>query len=150
VLRTPLSVRPTKANRQRIAKLAARLPEHGHVLGWQPSGVWEVEDVAETASRAGLIAVLDAARDPLPPGPVSYTRIRSLGSSSQLGAGAIERIAQQLRGRRECFVVVDPQAAGRMRADLPAALGRSESRRSMPSLFRPGQPAALAIGDEEQ
>ena len=150
ILATPASVRPTKPNRERIVELGRKLPEHGHLCGWQPAGMWELEDVVGIAQRAGLLPVLDAARDPLPPGPVVYTRVQALGLASQLGAASIERIAAQLQSRREAFVVVDPSAAQRVRNALGATTERREPRRLAPALFRPGQPPVLNADDEEQ
>lgn len=150
VLATPPGVRPTKANRERLVAIASRLPEHGHVVAWSPAGMWELEDVVATAHRAGLLAALDAARDPLPPGPIAYTRIRALGQASLLGATSIERIALQLRGRREAFVVVDGAAAARVKAALADAPDRREPRKLASTLFRPATPAVLTADDEEQ
>jgi uncharacterized protein YecE (DUF72 family) len=147
VLSTPPSVRPTRANRQRIAALTERLPRGGHLLAWQARGMWEAEDVLETAYQAGWLPVFDAAQEALPPGPVAYTRIRAIGQASRLGADRIARVAEQLAGRREAFVVVDAHAARAVKAGLEAAIPTLEDRRPVPTLFRPD---ALEIDDEEQ
>jgi len=150
ILSTPATVRPTKPNRERIMELGRRLPEHGHVIGWQPAGMWEVEDVFATAHRAGLLPVLDAARDPLPPGPIVYTRIQTMGQASQLGAASIERIVLQLQSRREAFVVVDAGAAQRVRLALSDTTELREPRRLASPVFRPGHSTVLNADDEEQ
>lgn len=150
ILATPADVRPTKANRERIVELADRLPRHGHILGWQPAGIWELPDVYETADRAGLLAVLDGVRDPLPPGPVAYTRVRTLGQAAQLGVGSLERLAEQLHDRREAFVVVDAPSAGTVRAGLAAMIDRRRAAGPGPALFRPAAMRPLEIDDEEQ
>ena len=147
VLATPPSVRPTKANRKRIAELAERLPSTGHVLAWQATGIWEADDFHETARTAGWLPILDAAQEQLPPGPVAYTRIRALGHASRLGADRVTRIAEQLLDRRDAYVVVDPAIAGKVRAGLLAAVGQADTRRNIPQLF---QPASFDTDDEEQ
>jgi uncharacterized protein YecE (DUF72 family) len=150
ILATPATVRPTKPNRERIVELGRRLPEHGHVVGWLPAGMWEIEDVFATAHRAGLLPVMDAARDPLPQGPIAYTRIQTMGQASQLGAASIERIVLQLQGRREAFVVVDAGAAQKLRAALSDTTERRAPRRLGSAVFRPGGHAAVLNADDEE
>lgn len=145
VLATPAVVRPTKKNRERIIELGDKLPRDAHTLAWQPQGMWEVEDIMATASAAGLIPVFDAAQEPLAPGPVVYTRIRSLGHATQLGADRIDRIAHQLAGRREASVIVEGDQARKVRAELRAALERVDSRRPVPMVFKPRE----LFGEEE-
>ncbi|MBW2527915.1 MAG: DUF72 domain-containing protein [Deltaproteobacteria bacterium] len=150
VLATPPEVRPTPANRKRLAELVSRLPDSGYILGWQPSGIWEVPDAAETAAAAGLLLVLDAVRDRLPAGPIAYTRIRMFGGATQLGETSIARIADQVRDRREAFVVVDGPAGARLKSGLEALLERGRPRPVPTTLFRPQSPLALDPDDEEQ
>ncbi len=148
---TPPAVRPTKVNRERLAALFERLNRPGQVLGWESSGLWEVDDVLETAGRLGVLAVLDAARDPLPRGPIAYTRIKTIGHAARLGAGSIERIAEQLQDRRDAYVVVtDKTTAKKVKASLEAVRERQQGARSGPLLFRPGLPPSLVADDEEQ
>jgi len=149
VLATPPTVRPTPAHRKRIKALAKKLPSEGHVLAWHAMGMWETEDVMATSNEAGFLPVFDAAQEPLPPGPVAYTRIRSLGHSARLGADRVAIIARQLLGRREAFVVVDAEIAGAVKAGLEAAAQAGDARAPVPALFRPGQDALLH-DDEEQ
>jgi uncharacterized protein YecE (DUF72 family) len=151
VLQTPASVRPTAANRRRIAALFARIPPEGTVRCWEPGGMWEREDVLATAREAGALAVFDAAREALPPGPIAYTRLRALGKSIGLGAVIIERVADRLRKRREAFVVVEQAGEGqRVRAALGAAIGRQRERPQTSTVVRPMQPSPLIAEDEEQ
>ena len=146
LLATPPSLRPTARNRQRIRELAARLPQDGQVLAWEPSGIWEVDDVLDTADAAGLLAVFDGAQHDLPPGPICYTRIRALGHAAQLGADRVERLAHRLASRHTAYVVVDASVAGAVRATLPSAVDRQAVGQAVPQLFRPR--AALADGEE--
>lgn len=151
ILRTPPAVRPTQTNRERLARLIDRLRRPGQVLGWEPGGIWEVDDIHETARRLGALAVLDAARDPLPKGPIAYTRIKAFGHATRLGAGSMERIAAQLQGRRDAYVVVtDKVMAKQVKAGLTAILEQPPAARPGPLLFRPGLPPDLLADDEEQ
>lgn len=151
VLATPAAVRPTAANRKRIAALFERLPREGNVLAWEPGGMWEREDVLATAQAAGALPVLDAANDPLPPGPIAYTRLRGLGKSASIGAPTIERVAERIRGRREVFVVVERASeAARVKAGLLGALARKRAEGRGGMVIRPATPSALVAEDEEQ
>jgi uncharacterized protein YecE (DUF72 family) len=151
LLQTPAAVRPTAANRKRIAALFERLPQESVVLAWEPAGVWEHDDVVATAKAAGALAVFDAAREELPPGPSAYTRVRALGKSAALGATAIDRIASRLRGRREAFVIVDGGTdAARVKTGLGAALAKAPAPARGGMVIRPGTASSLIAEDEEQ
>jgi uncharacterized protein YecE (DUF72 family) len=152
VLPTPASVRPTAQNRRRLAAVLAKVPRDGVAVCWEPSGIWEHEDILATAKGEGAIAVLDAARDDLPGGPIAYTRLRSLGKGAALGAASLERAAARLRGRREAFVVVEGAAgeAFRVKTALTAALARSKGDAGGPLVIRPASAIPLVAEDEEQ
>ena len=82
LLQTPADVRPTTANKKRIAALFKNVPSEGTVRCWEPAGVWEAEDTVATARAAHVLPVLDAAQESLPPGPLAYTRLRALGKAA--------------------------------------------------------------------
>ncbi len=147
LLATPASVRPTQKNRDRILALADALPRDAHPVAWHAGGMWEVEDVMSTASRAGLHPVFDASQDPLPPGPFVYTRIRALGHATRLGADRIELVAHQVAGRREAIVIVEGDQGREVRTALRSALERLDDQRPVAMVFKP---RALDGGDEEQ
>jgi uncharacterized protein YecE (DUF72 family) len=150
LLATPPSVRPTKQNRERLLKLAERLPANAHVRAWQANGLWDPQEVMELAYQANLVPVFDAAQEPLAPGPIVYTRIRALGHGAMVGAERIMRIAEQLSDRREAYVVADREVAGKLRAGLRQALAQTVTRGRLPALFRPRGSEALLVDDEEQ
>jgi uncharacterized protein YecE (DUF72 family) len=152
VLSTPASVRPTPRNRARIVELASRLPDTGPHRFWEPAGIWEPQEVMAVAAEAGLIPVFDAAQQPLPPGPIAYTRIRALGHAARLGAHRIQTIAEQVRGRREAFLVVDKTIARKVQSGLTALLATDHDRRPVPTIFRPDDDLDpdLDEDDEEQ
>ncbi|MEZ4440913.1 MAG: DUF72 domain-containing protein [Polyangiaceae bacterium] len=149
LLSTSAEVRPTARNKQRIVELFQRLPE-GHHLFWEAHGIWEPAEHLGTAVEAGAVAVFDAAQAPLAPGPVVYSRIRALGHAAQLGSERILHIAEQLRGRREAYLVVDPSIAGKVRSGVAAALERDPERRHVPQLFKPELDLSGSFDDEEQ
>ncbi|WP_437738685.1 DUF72 domain-containing protein [Sorangium sp. So ce1335] len=152
VLQTPASFRPTATNRKKLAALFERLPAEGVVRCWEPSGIWERDDIVATARAAKVIPVLDVARDAPPPGPIVYTRLRALGKSSSLGAAALERVADRLRGRREVFLVVEGDRAQQIKSQLAASLARNPDRSTASAVVRPAMPMAntLVAEDEEQ
>jgi uncharacterized protein YecE (DUF72 family) len=152
VLRTPASVRPTSANKRRLAALFERIPPEGTIRCWEPAGIWEREEVAAVARDVGALPVLDAARDPIPPGPIAYTRLRALGKSSTMSAASLERVAERLRRRREAYVIVEGGAAEalRVKAALTGALSKKRERPGSAMIVRPGMPSPLVAEDEEQ
>jgi len=150
VLQTPASVRPTAQNRKRLAALFGRIPPEGTVRCWEPAGMWERQDLIDTARSMGVVPVFDAAREALPVGPSAYTRLRALGSAAGLGVAAIERVADRLRRKREAFVIVESgRDAQRVRAALVAALAKKRSKSSGAIVVRPAIPTLIAE-DEEQ
>lgn len=149
LLQTPPDVRPTAANKKRIAALFSKVPHEGTMRCWEASGVWEPEDVIATARSAKILPVLDAAQEALPPGPLVYTRLRALGKAAA-SPRTLERLSTALRGRREAFVVVeDPGEAAAVRSALPAHVAKARAAHAGPTLVRPSmQP--LVAEDEEQ
>jgi uncharacterized protein YecE (DUF72 family) len=151
VLPTPASVRPTAAHKKRIAQLLEKLPHDGVQVCWEPHGIWEAREMITLARSAGALLVVDAARDTLPPGPIAYTRLRALGKGSKTGTATLDRVADQLRGRREAFVVVEGAAeAARVKTALRTALARRKMPGAAPVVVRPGSSSSLIAEDEEQ
>jgi uncharacterized protein YecE (DUF72 family) len=150
ILQTPPDVRPTALNKKRLAAIFERIPSDGILRGWEPSGIWEREEVLAVAREMGVVPVFDAAREALGPGPLTYTRLRALGKSAALGQGAVERVADRLRRRREAFVVVEgPHEAQRMKQALNAELSKKPARASGVTVVRPAM-STLVAEDEEQ
>jgi uncharacterized protein YecE (DUF72 family) len=111
VLRTPPEVTPTALWRERIAKLVARVPHDVTHFVWEPSGVWELADAATQARSWNALLAVDPARDPVPPGPVAYLRMRALGETRAFGPVALERIVRSVGERREVFAIVETDTA---------------------------------------
>ncbi len=149
LLQTPADVRPTTANKKRIAALFKNVPSEGTVRCWEPAGVWEAEDTVATARAAHVLPVLDAAQESLPPGPLAYTRLRALGKAAA-SARTIERLSAALRDRREAFVVVeDPKEAAVVRGALPTSVAKARGGHAGPIIVRPNM-MPLVAEDEEQ
>ena len=149
VLATPPSIRPTQANRKRVAALLERIPREGVVVCWEPGGMWEIDEITALAKSVRVVPVVDASREAVPAGPVVYTRLRALGASAAVSAAAIERIADKLRGRREVFVVVEGKGeAGRVKAGLGAAVARERDKPPSAPIVRPS--AGLLIAEDEE
>jgi uncharacterized protein YecE (DUF72 family) len=150
ILQTPPDVRPTAANKKKLAAVLERLPAAGVVRCWEPAGIWEREDVLALSRAMGVVPVFDAAREALGPGPIAYTRLRALGKSAALGQATVERVADRLRKRREAFVVVEGlREAGRVRQALAAELARKPARAAGAVVVRPTI-STLVAEDEEQ
>jgi uncharacterized protein YecE (DUF72 family) len=111
VLPTPVEVTPGRAWRDRIAKLLDRLPRDATQIVWEPRGVWEIEDAAVAAKKWGIVLVVDPSRDPMPAGPVVYTRLRALGETRSYGSAALERVVGAIGERREAYVVLETASA---------------------------------------
>lgn len=149
LLQTPPDLRPTTANRKRLASLFEKIPAEGTARCWEPSGMWEADDVIATARAAHVLPVLDAAQENLPPGPLVYTRLRALGKAAA-SARTLERLAAALHGRREAFVVVeDAKEAAAISAALPPLIAKGRAHTAAPAIVRPNMPPLIAE-DEEQ
>lgn len=150
ILQTPATVRPTAANKKRLAAVFERIPREGTVRCWEPAGLWERDEVLATARTLGVLPVLDVAREAPGAGPIVYTRLRALGKSVALGAATVERVAERLRRRREVFVVVEGTGeAARVKQALTSELAKKPLRSSGVTVVRPGL-STLVAEDEEQ
>lgn len=153
VLATPTSVRPTSTNIERIGALAAKLHGHGQHLAWEPSGIWTPEEVARVAAASGWLPVVDGAEHDIPSGAVVYTRLRAIGKATRLGPRRLRRLAAQLAGRREAFVIANPVLGPALAANLSSAIDQLGAEREIPMLFKPSSGAVdfdFDAFDEEQ
>ncbi len=147
VLETPADIRPTKANREKLRAVLARLQQPSVHVCWEPRGVWETAEIHTTAREMGVLAVVDATQEAAPQSASVYTRLRALGQSG-VSAKAIARVAEQLRGRRDAWVIVEDRAsAARVKKDLGGAL--TELAPAIPLVVKPSA-GRLRAEDEEQ
>jgi uncharacterized protein YecE (DUF72 family) len=108
---TPAEVTPSKVWRDRMVRLVDRLPSDATQVIWEPRGVWEIDDAAVAAKKWGVVLAVDAAREPVPAGPVAYVRLRSMGESRSFGATALERVVGAIGVRRDAYVVLQSPGA---------------------------------------
>lgn len=149
VLSTAATVRPTHANIDKMRRVVAEIAHPSVVVCWEPHGIWERSEIASVAKQLDLMPVVDAAQEPIFPGSFAYTRLRSLGSSAEVGVRALGRISEQLRGRREAWVVVEnPASALRVRTALVRSVGEHATK-DAPIIVRPS-PGRMRAEDEEQ
>lgn len=148
VVETPAEVRPTKANREKLRVLFASLTQPATHVCWDARGVWEASEVHATARALGVVPVVDAAHEDAPAGPTMYARLRALGQNG-VSTKSIARVAEQLRGKRDAWVIVEDRASGaRVRKELGGALVEAAPI-SVPMVVRPSA-GRLRAEDEEQ
>jgi uncharacterized protein YecE (DUF72 family) len=150
VLRTPPDVTPTALWRERIAKWVGQFPRDVTNFVWEPSGVWETADAAAQARDWGVVLALDPAREPVPPGPVAYLRLRALGETQAFGPIALERIVNAVGVRREVFAILETDTAitEAKRLRQLARKGRPEAVGGATRLVRPR--GGIVVRDDEQ
>lgn len=150
LLTTSPDVRPTQQTITRLEKVSARLPRPSVVLAWEPHGIWERKEILQTAKHLGMVPVVDAAHEPVPPGSVVYTRLRSLGGAQRPSQRAIQRLAADLMNKRDAWVIVEhAPSAKRVRAEIIQAMSEIEPPSQAPSVTKPS-PGRLRAEDEEQ
>jgi uncharacterized protein YecE (DUF72 family) len=151
LLPTPADVTPSAVWRDRLARVTEGFLRDVTHLVWEPRGVWEIEDAAVLARKLGVVLAVDAARDPVPLGPVAYARLRALGETRSFGPSALERVVQAVGARRDAFVVLETDGALaeckllRKIAQTPDTEGRRLGAR----VVRP-RTATVKIRDDEQ
>lgn len=111
LLQTPSDVTPSNLWRDRMAKVLTRFPQDVTQVIWEPRGVWETDDAAVAAQRWGIVLAVDAAREPVPAGPVAYVRLRALGETRSFGPAALEKVVHAIGSRRDAYVVFETDSA---------------------------------------
>jgi uncharacterized protein YecE (DUF72 family) len=151
VLRTPPDVTPTALWRDRIAKVIGRFPRDVTHFVWEPSGVWEVGDAAAQARAWAIVVAVDPARDPVPPGPVAYLRLRALGETRSFGPIALERIVRAVGTRRDVFAIEETDSAlveAKRLRQIASSAGAGARVGGGARLVRPR--GGIVVGDDEQ
>lgn len=147
LVQTSSEVTPSNVWRDRLAKLFARLERGGTQIVWEPSGLWEAEDAAVFAKKLGVVLCVDPFQAGVPRGPIAYLRLRALGETRSFGGARLEALANELRERREVYVVLEaPRALGT--AQTLAALVR-EPARAQGGTVVPRRAAASPADEEE-
>ena len=153
---TPTDVTPAPIWRDRLAKVASRIMRDATYVAWEPRGLWEVDDALRLAQQLGVLLVVDPLRDPVPPGPVFYGRLRALGETRSFGMAALERVVDAVGARRDAYVIIETQTAlaecKRLRAIAqggPRKVG-GLSRVVRPRDGTPAPQSSLRVKDDEQ
>jgi uncharacterized protein YecE (DUF72 family) len=150
VLRTPPDVTPAAVWRERVRAIAQRFPRDATHIVWEPSGVWELEDAASQARAWGVVLAVDPARDLVPPGPVAYLRLRSLGETRSFGAVALERVVRAVGDRREVFAIIETESA-LVEAKRLRSLARAKRSTKLGGGGRLVRPrSGIVVRDDEQ
>jgi uncharacterized protein YecE (DUF72 family) len=151
LLPTPAEVTPSAVWRDRLARVVGAFRRDVTNLVWEPRGVWEIEDAAVLAKKLGIVLAVDAARDPVPVGPVAYARLRALGETRSFGASALERVIQAIGARRDAFVILETDGA-LAECKLLRRLAQSpdtRDRKNAPRVVRP-RGGSVKVRDDEQ
>jgi uncharacterized protein YecE (DUF72 family) len=151
VLRTPPEVTPAAIWRDRIAKLLTRLPRDVTHFVWEPSGIWELEDATAQAKAWNVVLAVDPVREHVPPGPVAYLRLRSLGETRSFGPVTLERIANAVTSAREVFAIIETDSAA-VEAKRLRRLGRAARASAVGGGARLVRPrgGGIVVRDDEQ
>lgn len=120
LLRTPASVRPGTRTTERLAALIRSFD--GRRLVWEPAGLFDAETAGAVAEQVGVLVAHDLSREDAAPGPVVYTRIKSLGHGGRVSASAADRIADRLEDAEAAYVVLDGRGAFGVAQELRAML----------------------------
>jgi uncharacterized protein YecE (DUF72 family) len=152
VLRTPPEVTPTALWRDRIGKIVARFPRDATRFVWEPSGVWETAEAADQARLWDVVLSVDPAREPVPPGPIAYLRLRALGETQSFAPMALERVVRAVGERREVFAIIESDSAlaeaKRLRQIVRAAPSGGTRASTGARLLRPS--GSIVVRDDEQ
>ena len=150
VLRTPFAVTPSKLSRDRMKALLDRFPSDALTIVWEPGGVWEAADAAKQAKKWNVVLSVDAARDPVPAGPVAYVRLRAVGETRGFSAETLARVAAAIgSGRRDAYVVIESDRAKDEAKTLRAAVRELDKVKPKPmAVLRPAR--VIAGGDEDE
>ncbi len=156
LLVTPATVTPAATWRDRLAKVVGRLARDATLLAWEPRGLWETDDARRLAHKLGVVLAVDPLRDPVPEGPVSYTRLRALGETRSFGATALEKVVVAIGERRDAYVVIETASAlAECKLLRRLTQGPSRAPGGMGRVIRPREGAAarassLRVKDDEQ
>jgi len=151
LIQTPAEVTPSALWRDRMAKLVARFPRDVTQVVWEPRGVWETDDAAVAAHKWGIVLAVDAAREPVPAGPIAYVRLRALGETRSFSASALEKVATAIGNRRDAYVVFETDSA-MLEAKRLRTIAQTAGKGPRGGMGRVIRPRALTVKvrDDEQ
>ncbi len=108
---TGSDVTTSSRDRERLAAFLARIPrrEGRHVV-WAPRGLWTLELALPFAAELEVLCAFDPLEDDLlPPGPVAYARLKTLGGRQRFSEGLLYELVEALQegGYDEAYVALE-------------------------------------------
>jgi uncharacterized protein YecE (DUF72 family) len=107
----PTSADFTTGQRDRdlFARWVERLePTLREALVWHPAGLWEPEVAQPFAERLAATLAFDPLdAETVPPGPVTYARLRAIGGRSRFTETALREVLDMLEGAAEAWVSIE-------------------------------------------
>ncbi len=112
VLATGAELTPSKNLVEALNGFITAVSTEGRTLVWQPAGLWEPRQAAETASRLGMVLAVDPLRDPAPEGPLAYFRLGPFAAlGSRVGLYDLDRLVEaSMRHERVIIVFNTPRS----------------------------------------
>jgi uncharacterized protein YecE (DUF72 family) len=151
VLATGRDLTPGPADRERLARWAARLGARGRRVVWQPGGVWDVEEAAIFAAKIGVVCAFDPLEGAAPAGDVAYARVRAIGARARLGEGLLSSIVDAIADApaSTVYLAIEADDAIKKARRAAAMLAENEAEGGGAVLRRTGG-VAIDLGDEDE
>jgi uncharacterized protein YecE (DUF72 family) len=113
VLRTPASVRPHAALRDKLLALRAKMPKDVVRFVWEPSGLIECAQARKIVQDTDIAIGVDPFLDDVAPGHVAFLRMRALGERRSFSTSALASVLEKVLEARsnEVFCVFDSHSA---------------------------------------
>jgi uncharacterized protein YecE (DUF72 family) len=113
VLRTPASVRPHAALRNKLLALRAKMPKDVVRFVWEPSGLIECAQARKIVHDTDIAIGVDPFLDDVASGPVAFLRMRALGERRSFSTSALASVLEKVLEARsnEVFCVFDSHSA---------------------------------------
>jgi uncharacterized protein YecE (DUF72 family) len=97
---TPSQIGPSRRGREALRRFFGAVERGGLRFVWEPHGPWAETELAQLCADLNLVRCVDPLRDPVPPGPVAYTR---LGPFAIMGRSIADDEIEQIAGALEPF-----------------------------------------------
>lgn len=107
---TPVDATPGPRDRELLAAFVKRLPPvEGRLHVWAPSGLWEQAAAERFAADHGLVLAVDPLEMVVPPGPVAYGRLATIGGRTRISDAMLERVFERFEsaGTEVAYVAIE-------------------------------------------
>jgi hypothetical protein len=122
VLQTGHDVGPSGRVRARLQALGEHAKSDTWRIAWEPRGPFEADVAREWCEALGITFVEDLSQFDGANASTVYTRLRAEGAGARLTAGALERLAEQISGAEEVWVVVEGRGHAKARSRVRRAI----------------------------